>query len=174
MATSVNGIIAKKDGSEDWLSSDNWQTFLSLLKEHGNLIWGRKTYEAVVGWGSHYIDDLKDFELVIVGQQPIDSNNPHISYCHSPQEALSLLESKGYQTALVSGGSTLNTSFAKAGLINEVVINVNPSVLAAGVPLFSVSDYELKLGLTKVTELSSGIVQLRYSVNENLIDKSAQ
>jgi dihydrofolate reductase len=47
MAVSANGIIATKDGSEDFLSHDNWIQFVKLANKIGCFIWGRKTYEAV-------------------------------------------------------------------------------------------------------------------------------
>lgn len=58
MAVSANGFVARKDGNEDFLPHDGWLEMLSFTKEYGHLIWGRKTYEAVRGWGDNFIKDL--------------------------------------------------------------------------------------------------------------------
>lgn len=47
MAMSLNGIIARKNGDEDFLSSNNWNSFSELVKTFKNFIIGRKTFEAV-------------------------------------------------------------------------------------------------------------------------------
>ena len=64
MAISVNGIIATKEGSEDFLSHDNWIQFVELAHKIGCFIWGRKTYDAVTKWKGDYLNDLKDVKKV--------------------------------------------------------------------------------------------------------------
>src|SRR3989344_1568659 len=68
--------------------------------------------------------------------------------------------------AIITGGSTLNSEFAKRGLINEVIFDVNPSILGEGIPVFSLSDFELKLELMKVEKIDAGIVELHYRVKK--------
>ena len=65
MATSLNGMIADKSGSEDFLSDTNWQTFSDFAKKHGCFIIGRKTYEAVQKWPDYNFNDI-DARLKIV------------------------------------------------------------------------------------------------------------
>lgn len=43
MATSANGIIATKEGSEDFLSEENWKRFVHLAHTIGCFIWGEKS-----------------------------------------------------------------------------------------------------------------------------------
>jgi dihydrofolate reductase len=68
MAISLNAIIATKEGSEDFLSNDNWKQFVKLVKNIGCFIWGRKTYEAVSKWEGDYLNDLKDATKVILSR----------------------------------------------------------------------------------------------------------
>ena len=60
MAASINGLIATKEGSEDFLSERNYQIMLDFLKEYDCLVWGNKTFQNVISWGEDYINDLKD------------------------------------------------------------------------------------------------------------------
>ena len=45
MAMSVNGIIADEDGSEDFLSHDNWIAFTKLANKIGSYIFVKKMRE---------------------------------------------------------------------------------------------------------------------------------
>ncbi|KKR80214.1 MAG: Bifunctional deaminase-reductase domain protein [Candidatus Daviesbacteria bacterium GW2011_GWA1_41_61] len=165
MAVSANGIIASKSGSEDFLSHTNWIQFVSLAKRIGCFIWGRKTYEAVIKWEGDYLTELEGVKKIIVSTSNLDLKNG-FTLANSPEQALETLESEGFNEAIITGGSTLNSEFAKRGLINEVIFDVNPSILGEGIPVFSLSDFELKLELMKVEKIDDGIVELHYRVKK--------
>lgn len=174
MAVSANGFVARSDGDEDFLPHEGWLQMLEFTKEYGHIIWGRKTYEAVKNWGGDFMKDIENIPTIIVSSGKKSSYPKNVRACSSPVEATKVVEEMGHKKAFLSGGPTLNTSFAKAGLIDEVIINYNPTILSNGIKLFCESDFELKLKLKEVKELSSDIVQVLYSVTEQLKDKSAQ
>lgn len=174
MATSANGFVARRDGDEDFLPLEGWLQLLDFAKKYGHFIWGRSTYEAVRNWGGHFMKDIENIPIIIVSSNKKLSYPQNITVCSSPNKAMKIVEQMGHKKAFLSGGPTLNTSFAKAGLINEIILNYNPIILADGIKLFSESDFELKLKLKEVKKLSSDIIQLRYSVIKVLHDKSAQ
>ena len=174
MATSVNGFIARRDGDEDFLPNDNWKQMLLYIKKHGNLIWGRKTYEAVTSWGEKYLNDLKQYPIIIVSKSKKSFSESNVTVCPSPEEAIEIAKNKNYKKPLLSGGASLNTSFVKNNLVDEIILNINPTILADGIKLFSESDFEMQLALKEVNELSSGIVELSYNVSNVITDKSAQ
>ena len=174
MAVSANGFVARRDGDEDFLPHDGWLKMLEFAKKYGHFIWGRKTYEAVQSWGGDFMKDIENIPTIIVSNGKKSSYPENVAVCSSPIEAMSIVERMGQKKAFLSGGPTLNTAFIKAGLIDEIILNYNPTILANGIKLFSESDFELKLKLEEVKELSSDIVQMRYSVIEVLTDKSAQ
>lgn len=173
MAVSANGFVARRDGDEDFLPNDNWMQLLQYAKKYGHLIWGRKTYEAVESWGQDYIKSLDAIDIIIVSRSKKTFSRSNVTVCSSPEEAIEIAKSRNYKKAFLSGGPSLNTSFIRSDLVDEIIINYNPTILADGIKLFSESDFEAKLSLKKVNELPSGIVQLHYSVNEVMRDKSA-
>jgi dihydrofolate reductase len=174
MAISANGFVARRDGDEDFLPHEGWLQTLDFAKKYGHLIWGRKTYEAVKGWGGAFMKDIENIPVIIVSKSKKFSYPENVTECSSPEEAMSIVEQMGHKRAFLPGGPTLNTAFVKAGLVDEIILNYNPTILANGIKLFSESDFELKLELEEVKKLSSNIVQMRYSVIEVLSDKSAQ
>lgn len=165
MAISANGIIASKTGSEDFLSHTNWLRFVKLAKQVGCFMWGRKTYEAVIKWEGEYLDDLAEVKKIIISSSDITLKEG-FELAHSPEEALKLLSDGGFNEAIITGGATINSEFAKRGLIDEVIFDVNPSVLGDGIPVFNPSEFQLPLELIDVEKLNDGIVELRYKVKK--------
>jgi riboflavin biosynthesis pyrimidine reductase len=68
------------------------------------------------------------------------------------------------ENILVTGGATINSAFMKEGLIDEVILNVEPFLLGDGIPVFSREDFENKLELLGSEKLGDGIIQLHYRV----------
>lgn len=163
MAISANGIIATKSGSEDFLSHDNWLQFVKLAKKVGCFMWGRKTYDAVSKWEGNYLRELEGVKKIILSQSEMELQEGFILK-HSPQEALEYLEEEGFQETIITGGSTVNSEFAKRGLIDEVRLDVNPSILGEGIPVFASADFEMKLKLVDTEKVGDNIVELRYTV----------
>lgn len=60
---SADGFIARKDGSEDFIPDNLWQNFLSLCKEYGTLIIGRKTYDTIQAYDQEL---LGPFEALLI------------------------------------------------------------------------------------------------------------
>lgn len=167
MAISVNGIIAREDGSEDFLSEENWQTFSGLVEEFGNFIVGSRTYEAVKKWDEGYgFDDFPEAQRVVISDNQKYELDAGYSLATSPQEAISHLAKAGFERALLTGGAMNNSSFAKENLINEVILNIEPVVIGKGIPLFRPAVFDLPLELVETKPIGAGVVQLRYNVRK--------
>lgn len=162
MAMSLNGYIADKNGSEDFLSHANWEKFCSLAQVCENFIVGRKTYEAVKNWNEGFgFDDLKGIKKVIISQDPDYKLDEGYILATSPKDALTKLQ--GFESILVTGGSTINTAFIKENLLDEVILNIEPTLIGKGVPLFAQDKFSKKLDLVSSKE-DSGILTLNYKV----------
>lgn len=162
MAMSLNGYIAKENGSEDFISHANWEKFCSLAQEHGNFIVGRKTYEIVKSWNEDFgFDDLKGIKKVIISRDLNYKLDEGYILATSPKEALAKLQ--GFESVLVTGGSTINTAFIQENLLDEIILNVEPTLVGKGIPLFAQNDFSKNLQFISAKE-SNGIVTLHYRV----------
>ena len=65
MAMSLNGIIARSNGDEDFLSVVDWENFSELTEKTGCLITSRKTYENVKNWNDKSFDDINAIKIVV-------------------------------------------------------------------------------------------------------------
>lgn len=61
------------------------------------------------------------------------------------------------------GSPSLAQEFMRLGLIDEYRININPTILGSGRPLYANLDHQLKLKLLEARTLQSGVVTLRYA-----------
>lgn len=107
MATTANGYIAKENGDTSFVSDASWKSWDKMSREAGNLITGRKTFEVDIAESLFpYPDRLN----VVMTSQKIENKwgEKAIFTDQSPREVLKMLEDKGYQTAFVGGGGTLN------------------------------------------------------------------
>lgn len=164
MAISVNGIIARENGEEDFLSHDNWIEFAKKTNQVGSLVWGRKTYQAVRTWDKQYLEDLKKVRKIILSKKPNLELEEGFTQAHSPKEALEILSKEGFKEVVLTGGSNNNSSFVKEGLIDEIILNVEPVIIGKGLPLFAPENFDLKLKLLKVSKLENNLFQLHYKV----------
>ena len=66
MAMSIDAVIARPGGDEDFLSHDNWKIFCDLARSRGCFVIGRKTFEAVQEWDDYGFDDLVGLTKIVV------------------------------------------------------------------------------------------------------------
>ena len=164
MAISMNGIIARENNEEDFLSHENWNTFVELAHKAGCMIWGRKTHEVVETWEEKYLYEIKGIKKVVVSSDPSFKVGEGSLKVSTPKEALQSLSERGFEEVIVSGGAKLNTSFAKVNLIDEIILNVDSVVVGKGIPLFFPDDFDLKLKLIRTKRINENIIQLHYKV----------
>jgi dihydrofolate reductase len=163
--TSINGMIAREDGEEDWLPSDGWDEFVDDAKRCGNFIMGREAYELVMKlYPDHNFDDVDvPYKIIVTAQAGYQAPDGYVAV-NSPEAAIKFLEEKDAEVGLLVGGGKLNSSFYLKGLIDEAWITVDPYILGKGRPVIGACDFETKLKLIDVIRLSKDRVQLRYSV----------
>ena len=122
-----------------------------------------KTYESVKSWGEKYLAGLDGLTRIVVSGNGASLGGGFQTVA-TPEEALAEVGRAGFAKALVAGGSHVNASFAKLGLLDEIILHVNPVVLGRGIPIFAPDDFQLELAPLEASTLSEGVVRLRYRV----------
>jgi len=165
MTVSIDGFIALENNDAPW-SREDLNNFQAFVKEKKNLIIGRRTYDLMKSGG-----ELKVFEeelTVVVTSGSIDYQDDHTIAVHSPEEALTELQKRGLEEAVVCGGGELNASFMKRGLIDEMIINIEPMVFGKGKKLFGDKglDSIKSLEFIEAKELGGGSLQVKYRLKK--------
>ncbi|PZD93777.1 dihydrofolate reductase [Paenibacillus sambharensis] len=165
IAMSLDGYIARPDGSVDWLfdvegdGGDNgYGRFYSSV---GTVVMGRLTYEAVLGLEEVFPYADKPCYVLTRTNTPRLAN-PHAQYTDRPlKELLSELQSKSDGDVWVVGGGQVVKACLKENLLDEMQIAVIPKVLGSGIPLFPEGSPASTYRLTN-TEPIGQIVMLTY------------
>jgi dihydrofolate reductase len=163
-AISLDGFIAKKDGDSDtWISQGDDVRYRREVERCGFVLVGRKTFELY--WGDVGWPGVVTFLCTSkMGLEDSDS----IKYLSgSGSEIRQKLEDFGCDEVVVCGGGELNGRLASDGVIDEIVISVQPVVLGEGIPLFGKYKPKLKLELLSSNEDIPGVVQNRYLIIKN-------
>ena len=74
---------------------------------------------------------------------------------------------KGYKKLLLPGGTNTNTSFLIAGLVDEILLTVEPKIFGLGKQLFLEKSLEASLELLSFKKLNKqGTLLLHYQIKK--------
>ena len=164
MSMSLNGLVARENNSTDFLTHGEWPMFVELAHQRGALMWGRKTHEIVRGYGEAVLHGFDGIVRIVISRAPNFPLEPDWQLATSPQQALALLTTLGQTQVVLGGGASLNTAFAQAGLIDQIVIFIDSVVVGRGVTIFAPEAFDLHLHLLEIKQVHDEVVQLSYQV----------
>jgi dihydrofolate reductase len=162
LAMTLNGKIADGKGSIGFFSDNEWNLFQKEMRKWGNIMMGRRAFEVSLKAEVFPYHGLN----IVMTKEKIKNRwgESVIFFGGSPAEALRLLDDRGFEIAYIGGGGMLNYSFLKEGLIDEIMVDVEPTVIGVGVGLLAEEEIRSKLKLIDVKKISEDEVRLRYSV----------
>lgn len=166
LAASANGLISNNRNVPDWLSQEYGQGFMTISQRTQAVIMGKTTYNVLA---PDYLP-IKEGSLVVLTHdtkaEPAQSNVLFTE--DSPEKIIEQLTAKGHTEAVIIGGTQTVTAFIKAGLVNEIILVVEPVIFGSGLPLLKgLEEAEYQLSLLDVNKLNNNTVQLHYSVTNN-------
>ncbi len=162
IAVSLDGKIARPDGSFDWLIEYPPQEFGidAFLAEVDAIVMGRATYEAVRGFGDWPHPDKPTF---VVTSRPLVDPPQGVEARPADFAALAAeLESKGARRVWVEGGGQVIRGIMAVGKLDILEMALLPLVLGDGIPLFPRGTPGLGLRLVKCEPRSGGALHLVY------------
>lgn len=169
IATSLDGFIARPDGSLDWLLSRDDPTedhgYDAFIAGMDCIIMGRGSFDAVRG----FPDWPYTLPVLVLSQQlahqavPKDLKGKVTFAAHSPEQAMRHLADKGHRNAYVDGGQIVQ-SFLRAGLIDSMTITTAPVLIGQGRPLFGTLPKDIPLRHKATRSFPSGLVQSTWAV----------
>ncbi len=179
IATSMDGFIARPDGSLDWLTEGTQADgeadrsgYTEFFDTVDALVTGRKTFETVLAFG---VWPYENRRMIVMSRRPKTVTVPPElqdrvrASSADPASILALLERDGIRHVYVDGGLVVQ-SFLAAGLIDELTVTRIPVLIGEGIPLFGPlpDDQPLEHIETRVLSLTAvhGIVQSRYRVRK--------
>ena len=173
IATSLDGFIARPDGSIDWLESASSGSdgedfgYKAFMESVDALIMGRNTFEKVLSFPEWPYGNKPVVVLSSSLQARPDSVPDTVRIANgSPQQIVARLMSQGMNSFYVDGGVTIQR-FLNAGLIDELTMTVIPVLLGSGIPLFGPLESDISLELASSESFPCGFVQNKYRLPQN-------
>lgn len=163
MAQTIDGKIAKdaKHGA-NWTSKADKKAFVEETKKHGVIIMGSSTFDTI----GRPLPGL--LNLILTSKPEKYQNKEEKGVLEfvsgSPKEIVEILEKRGFNSAALGGGAKTNSAFLKAGLVDEILLTIEPLVFGKGINFTQGTELDLKLELIEQTKLDENSIQLRYKI----------
>lgn len=165
VAITADGFIAREDGTFDCFPAlgEHVTDYLESLKSYGAVIMGRKTYE--VGLKMGITDPYPFLKSYVFSRSMKTSPDERVDLVNGDlPETIRKLKDEPGKDIYLCGGAELATQLLKEGLVDEVILKVNPLLLGSGIPVFSNIGRHVDLELIATKVYTSGVVLLSYRV----------
>jgi dihydrofolate reductase len=168
IACSLDGYIARKDGSIDWLtkyenSPETDYGYSEFYASIGTALMGRKTYEQVLGFGDWPYAEKKTYVFTRKNEPLRREKNVEFVSGDIGEFARRLKENTDEDIWLV-GGSQLIKSFLEEDHVQDMIVFIVPIILGSGIPLFDRIGKEIRLKMISMERYENGIVRLDYDL----------
>jgi dihydrofolate reductase len=177
MAASLDGFVARNDGSVDWLeTSDEYPAGVgmdpefieSFLKSIDCYVMGSRTYETALrfesqgaGWA------YGDKPVFVLTTRTLPRNRDTVDFYSG--DLAQLVNDRlrpSYRSIWFAGGGSLCSECLRRGLADEVRYSILPIAIGAGIRFFDQLSNDVPLHLTDVKAYKSGMVELCYDVRK--------
>ena len=152
MAISADGFIATSDDNTEWVGDESWQSYLEFVANCDVVLVGKNTFQLMEK--DEFVEGTK---YLVVASDSTRTNHDSISI--TSKNDLPQVEKIG-----VIGGGELNGRLLALGVINEVILDVEPIILGSGKKLFGERNITAHLKLFSSKLIGPSTVQNRYKV----------
>jgi len=177
MASSLDGFIARKDGSVDWLeTSDEFAGGATMepgfveafLKTIDCYVMGSRTYETALNFEGQGLGwAYGDKPVFVLTRRDLRRIRDSVQfYAGDLTQFVNARLRPTYRGIWFVGGGAVSGECLRLGLADEVRYSILPILIGDGISFFDKLDRDVTLHLTEVKAYVSGIVALRYEVRK--------
>jgi dihydrofolate reductase len=167
-ACSLDGLFTDRDGGVDWLIYGKAveQIMRQSWANTDTMLLGRKTWE----WAASQPGPADDSAFAGVKSYVFSRTLTSIPdkkaqlVTGDAGEFVRTLKSQPGKDIIVMSGGNFAASLLKAGVVDEVGLNIHPVLLGAGAPAFLDAGRRINLELTETRQLDGGCVYVKYNV----------
>lgn len=175
MAASLDGFIARKDGSVDWLeTSDTFENGETLdpefvaqfLQSIDCYVMGSHTYETALGFEAQGFGwSYGDTPVLVLTSRTLPKHRDTVEFHAGDLAALMNGRLRpSYRNIWIAGGGALAGEVLRLGLADEIAYTIAPVLIGGGIPFFDGIGKDIPLHLLEVKAYKSGMVALRHAI----------
>lgn len=166
VGVSVDGFLARPDGSLDFLPADGgdakaYERFISGVDA---VVMGRATFEVARGFDAW---PHAGRPVVVLTTRPLDRTGWPAGAVEAmsgpPDRIVATLAGRGLTRLYVDGGRTVQ-AFLRAGLVDRLVITRVPVLIGQGIALFGNLPADVRLRHVDTRAYAGGLVTTEYAV----------
>ena len=177
MAASLDGFIARKDGSVDWMEvSDEFaggetmdpEFVAAFLKTIDCYVMGSRTYETALGFEAKGFGwSYGDKPTFVLTRRTLPRTRETVEF-HAGELAPFVNERlrPKFRSIWFVGGGVVSAECLRLGLADEVRYSILPILIGDGIQFFEKLDRDVALHLAEVKAYRSGTVALCYEVRK--------
>jgi dihydrofolate reductase len=175
MAASLDGYIARKDGSVDWLeTSDAFadgdtmdpEFAEAFLKTIDCYVMGSRTYETALRFEAQGLGwSYGDKPTFVLTRRNLPRTRSNIAFYSG--DLAQLVNGRlrpTFRSIWFAGGGVVSAECLRLGLADEVSYSILPILIGNGIAFFEKLDRDVALHLVEVKAYKTGMVELRYEV----------
>jgi len=177
MVASLDGFIARKDGSVDWLEiSDEFaggetldpEFIDAFLKTIDCYVMGSRTYETAVSFeGKGFGWAYGDKPVFVLTRRELPRIRDTVEfYSGDLTQFVNGRLRHTFRSIWFVGGGVLSGECLRLGLADEIRYSILPVLIGEGIPFFEKLNRDVALHLTEVKAYRTGTVALRYEVRK--------
>lgn len=179
IATTIDGFIARENGSLDWLndiantesetsnSGNHDGGYSEFLADIDVVIMGRKTYDEILGFGVEWpYSNFKTYIVTTDLKYTIKTDNTFIIN-NLDKKIIKDIKLVSEKNIWLVGGGQLITQFINFDLIDEMTLNVISIIIGKGIRLFPDDPEETRFELVKTKSYGLRMVNLTYRRGNN-------
>ena len=175
MAASLDGFVARKVGSIDWLeTSDRFEggeamapeSVAEFLRTIDCYVMGSRTYETALNFEAKGLGwPYGDKATVVLTRRVLPKTRSTVQfYAGDLQRLVEERLKPRFRSIWFVGGGAVSGECLRRGLADEVRYSILPVLIGDGIAFFESLDRDVALHLLEVKAYQSGIVALRYEV----------
>lgn len=167
IATTIDGKIARKDGSLDWLfalANPNQidHGYADFLKSIGATIMGKNTYNEILGFGVEWPYKGMDSYIATTDKEFQATTPETYIISNNIADLINKLKGQSQKDIWLIGGGQLITYFLNNDLLDRMILSLIPAIIGEGISLFPSNPKETKWILSNVEKFETGVVSLTY------------
>lgn len=175
MVASLDGFIARRDGSVDWLeTADEFpggvtmepEAVAAFLATIDCYVMGSRTYETALGFEAKGFGwAYGDKPTFVVTSRDLPRTRATVEF--SAGDLTGLINDRlrpRFGSIWVVGGGDLCTQCLQLGLADEIRYSIVPVSIGDGIPFFGRRTGDVPLHLAEAKPYANGMVELRYQV----------
>ena len=133
IAVSLDGYIARENGSIDWLPQSDSSEYDEFYKNIDAVVMGKTTYEQILTFGRDPYEDKKSY---VFTRNKNFQGGEKVEFVSDVKDFVRNILPNLKGNVWPVGGGHIISSFVNHKVVDEITLSIIPVVLGKGIPLF--------------------------------------